>query len=53
MGAAVQRKWVASACSKELILNSPDSWDRPLWRLVLELMGGKFALISRYLSADL
>lgn len=48
-----QRKWVASACSKELILNSPDSWDRPLWRLVLELMGGKFALISRYLSADL
>jgi len=48
-----QRKWVASACSKELILNAPGSWDRPLWRLVLELMGGKFALISRYLSADL
>ena len=46
-------KWVAAACSKELLLKAPDAWDRPLWRLVLELMGGKFALISRYLSADL
>lgn len=46
-------KWVASACSKELIVKAPNAWDKPLWRMVLELMGGKFALISRYLSADL
>ena len=46
-------KWVTAACSKELILKPPSYWQKPLWRLVLELMGGKFALISRYLSAEL
>ena len=48
-----QGKWVAAACAKELILKPANYWDKPLWRMVLELMGGKFALISRYLSADL
>mmetsp|Transcript_53569 Transcript_53569/g.86703 ORF Transcript_53569/g.86703 Transcript_53569/m.86703 type:complete len:350 (-) Transcript_53569:98-1147(-) len=46
-------KWVAAACSKELILKTGDYWQKPLWRLVLEVMGGKFALMSRYLSSDL
>ena len=48
-----QGKWVAAACSKDLILKPAQYWEQPLWRLVLEVMGGKFALISRNLCGDL
>ena len=48
-----QGKWVAAACSKDLILKPAAYWEQPLWRLVLEVMGGKFALISRNLCGDL
>ena len=30
-------QWVAAACSKELVLNGASHWDKPLWRLVLEV----------------
>jgi len=43
---------VAAACSKELILKPESYWHKPLWRLLLEVMGGKFALMSRVLSGD-
>ena len=32
-----QGQWVAAACSKELVLNGASHWDKPLWRLVLEV----------------
>ena len=48
-----QGKWVAAACSPELILNTVSYWEKPLWRLVLEVMGGRHALISRELCDEL
>ena len=44
---------MAAACGKELVLNSASHWDRPLWRQVLEVMGGRHGLIGREQCGEL
>ncbi|EKX47233.1 hypothetical protein GUITHDRAFT_137812 [Guillardia theta CCMP2712] len=46
-------RWVAAACSKELILYPNSYWEKPLWKIVMEVMGGKFSLMCRELCDDL
>mmetsp|Transcript_6584 Transcript_6584/g.15054 ORF Transcript_6584/g.15054 Transcript_6584/m.15054 type:complete len:325 (-) Transcript_6584:138-1112(-) len=46
-------RWVAAACSKELILYPTSYWEKPLWKIVMEVMGGKFSLMCRELCDDL
>mmetsp|Transcript_31469 Transcript_31469/g.48790 ORF Transcript_31469/g.48790 Transcript_31469/m.48790 type:complete len:338 (-) Transcript_31469:306-1319(-) len=46
-------QWVAAACSKELILKESSYWEKPLWQVVLEVMGGKHGLLCRELCDEL
>jgi len=48
-----QGQWVAASCSKEIILKEPKYWEKPLWQVVLEVMGGKHGLICRELCDGL
>ena len=46
-------KWYCAATSPELILKSSVDCVVPLWKEVMQLMGGKYALISRAIYDDL
>jgi len=39
--------WIAAACSPELVLKQVIQLPKPLWREVLELMGGEYATMSK------
>jgi len=46
-------RWLAAACHKDLISNASSAWEKPLWRTLLDLIGGKVALMGRELAGEL
>jgi putative transcriptional regulator len=45
--------WVAAACAPELVLKQVIQLPKPLWREVLELMGGEYAIMSKQQYGEL
>jgi len=45
--------WYSAACSRDLILQQCLQLPKPLWREVLELMGGRYSLISKATYGEL
>jgi len=44
--------WYCAACAKELVLKPVIQLPKPLWREILELMGGEYAECSRRAYSD-
>ena len=45
--------WIAAACAPELVLKQVIQLPKPLWREVLELMGGEYAIMSKQQYGEL
>jgi len=45
--------WITAACAPELVLKQVIQLPKPLWREVLELMGGEYATMSRQKYGEL
>jgi len=46
-------RWIAAACHRELLVKPAYAWERPLWRTLVDLIGGKVALMGREHSGEL
>lgn len=45
--------WITAACAPELVLKQVIQLPKPLWREVLELMGGEYAIMSKQQYGEL
>uniref|UniRef100_A0A7S3E292 Transcriptional regulator n=1 Tax=Chloropicon laureae TaxID=464258 RepID=A0A7S3E292_9CHLO len=45
--------WIAAACSPEIVLKQVIQLPKPLWREVMELLGGEYALMSKQQYGEL
>lgn len=45
--------WITAACAPELVLKQVIQLTKPLWREVLELMGGEYAIMSKQQYGEL
>jgi hypothetical protein len=43
---------MAAAC-KDVSVRPSNSWDRPIWRLLLDLLGGRHGLMARETYGDI
>ena len=48
-----QGLWIPISVSKELILKDESYWERPLYELILSLLGGRFSLLAREIRDNL
>lgn len=51
-----QGRWIVAASSKDVVLKPSSHWEvnwaKPMWKILLEVMGGKHALMARELYRD-
>lgn len=45
--------WIIASACKDVTMRPAGSWDKPIWRLLLEVMGGRHGLMARETYGDI